>query len=461
MENPSDRARSELLALALGSRDEFRTWLTDLLGSWSIETCRDVNGLLGRARDGEACLIVVSAEEIPVGVDGLLSLLGEAAPRVPVFVVEAADGGAVIRAASSDVSPGLVDASGATVEQAIAASVERFSIWDTQQRALTSTIGRLRELETWAATTESQIGQLVHDLRTPAAIVHGYCTNLLDGLNGELTAEQAHVIDRMRTATAALVELLEGTRFPARPQTDAPSMERRTARRTQLDLAELCGEVVALFESTAAERRVTLTLRCESAKGIWGDRFRLKQAMTNLVGNALRFTPAGGTVEVGVRPAGDRGTPRPEREYALFVKDSGPGVPPEDEQKIFEEGWTSDAETGHRGLGLAICQAVAREHRGTLTVESAPGEGATFRLVIPADPRARSRPLRLHLLPGSRSMLDLIRGLQERVATIGVVEEPRELVELVEALVGAGGTIVVAGPEADQVRPALVALGIT
>ncbi|MHB1171137.1 MAG: sensor histidine kinase [Lacisediminihabitans sp.] len=117
---------------------------------------------------------------------------------------------------------------------------------------------------------------------------------------------------------------------------------------------------------------------------------KIRQVVTNLMGNALRFTPAGSPIELGVHVDTRRGV------AMLDVIDHGDGVPPQLRDKIFQRFWRADTsrtrETGGSGLGLAIVSAIIASHKGEVTVFETPGGGATFRLVLPLLPRNRTNP---------------------------------------------------------------------
>jgi signal transduction histidine kinase len=106
-----------------------------------------------------------------------------------------------------------------------------------------------------------------------------------------------------------------------------------------------------------------------------GNPFLLYQALENLVQNAIEFSPSGGTVSVTVVNESDRMT--------ISVADEGPGIPAEEQERIFEPGARLNEGLPGSGLGLAIARAVAVAHGGELTVASSPGRGATFTLVLP------------------------------------------------------------------------------
>ncbi|HEX5739997.1 MAG TPA: ATP-binding protein, partial [Pilimelia sp.] len=153
-----------------------------------------------------------------------------------------------------------------------------------------------------------------------------------------------------------------------------------------VELAVLASEAVQAARVTAPERRVTLELPPGSARlRVRGDDARLRQVLGNLVTNALTHTPAAAPVTVRLRDGGDG--------YAVLeVADGGPGLTPEQADRVFERFYRVDAarsrhsgEATGTGLGLAIVAAIVAAHAGTVEVDSAPGAGATFRVRLPLD----------------------------------------------------------------------------
>src|SRR5207248_8274285 len=126
-----------------------------------------------------------------------------------------------------------------------------------------------------------------------------------------------------------------------------------------------------------------------------GDEAKLRQVAGNLMNNALTHTPDGTPVEVRIR-SGTLGPDRPVPAVVLEVVDHGPGMPPEQAQRVFERFYRADQararQTGGAGLGLAIVSALVHAHGGTVAVETEPGRGATFRIAPPLAPEAQGTP---------------------------------------------------------------------
>jgi signal transduction histidine kinase len=135
-------------------------------------------------------------------------------------------------------------------------------------------------------------------------------------------------------------------------------------------------ECIDLYEAQAAAGGVVLTMGSRDGSPIRADHDRLLQALSNLVGNALKFTPAGGTVSLHVDDDGDA--------VRISVVDSGPGIGREHIARVFEPFWqSSQADRRGRGLGLAIAKGIVEAHGGRIWLESELGRGTTVCFTVP------------------------------------------------------------------------------
>ncbi|HEU0053153.1 MAG TPA: HAMP domain-containing sensor histidine kinase, partial [Longimicrobium sp.] len=213
-----------------------------------------------------------------------------------------------------------------------------------------------------------------HDLRNPLnAVLTGAA--ILDELGDpdrwtERERRQLHAIRNSAQQMASLIQdLVEVVAMEAGSRALVP--ERVEPEALLEGVAELYGEV-------AARQGIRLTARPASLPAVWADRGRLLQVFGNLLGNALKFTPAGGSVTLGGAAQG--GSVR------FFVADSGPGIPPEHLPRVFDRFWQARrGERGGVGLGLAIARGIVEAHGGRIWVESAPGSGSTFFFTVPVD----------------------------------------------------------------------------
>jgi signal transduction histidine kinase len=258
---------------------------------------------------------------------------------------------------------------------------------------------RLRIALERLSALRSDAQTLTHDARVLCGVVVGFAANLRDGIAGPLdTTQRGHVAQILEAAndTAALVERFGGA---ARAHTELPSEtlsppSRRTARRTLLDLVELTRATLQLFETVAEQKSVTVEFDAPEPVSLWGDGMQVKQVVTNLLVNALKFTPTGGRVVVIVRTAAPQGQAAgaAARHHAeLVVRDTGPGIPAEERERVFERGvrLARDERVPGSGIGLAVVREIVAMHGGTVRAEGAAGGGAALVARLPLDMRSR------------------------------------------------------------------------
>jgi len=210
-----------------------------------------------------------------------------------------------------------------------------------------------------------------HDLRNPLGVVAAAADLLIDlPLDEDERTEQASIIARSAGRMGRLIEdLLDVASI------EADAMVVRTSPEEAGPILE---EIEAVFGDQARERGLTLTTKVATGTPpARADRDRLFQALSNLVGNALKFTPAGGTIVVAAAAARDG--------VSFTVTDDGPGIPEDERDRLFDRFWQAERHdrTG-AGLGLAIARGIAEAHGGHVDMSSTPGEGASFSLVLPA-----------------------------------------------------------------------------
>jgi two-component system, OmpR family, phosphate regulon sensor histidine kinase PhoR len=217
------------------------------------------------------------------------------------------------------------------------------------------------------------VANVSHELRTPLASLRAMAETLRDGgledpqLRVRFLGQMLEEVDRM---TRLVNDLL-----------DLSALEAGVVRlrREELQARELLEAVARRYQQAASRRGVGLAVRPGEAR-LQGDRDRLEQALGNLVDNAVKYTPPGGRVELGVEAGGG--------EVRLVVEDTGPGVPPEHLPRIFERFYRADPsrsrEEGGTGLGLAIAKHIALAHGGRVEACNRPEGGARFAVVLPA-----------------------------------------------------------------------------
>jgi signal transduction histidine kinase len=232
-------------------------------------------------------------------------------------------------------------------------------------------------VQTTDAKRREMVASVSHDLRTPLTALMGQLEtirlkgdSLSDESRGQLLARAMHNAEHLRRLTEALAELsrLDSPDFRAQPEPIA--------------IGELADDVVQRFTSSAQQAGISLGIDYPDGLPLTRvDAALIERALSNLLDNALRVTPPGGRVLVrvarsGAEPGGVR----------LEVVDTGPGVSPEDQPRVFERFYqTSRAreQRGSSGLGLAIVKRVAELHGGQAGLESEPGRGSTFFIELP------------------------------------------------------------------------------
>lgn len=223
-----------------------------------------------------------------------------------------------------------------------------------------------------------------HEVRTPLNAIAGYAALLQDGIRGSVNAEQVNDLARIRRASAYLLRLMNDILVVARLEGVRPVQLRSVA------VNPILAEVEALCAIQARASHLVLTV-AESVPPIVvaADAERLQQILLNLVTNAIKFTPPGGTISVACTAGAHLAR--------IDVRDSGVGIRPGDTERVFEPfvqidpQLTASTEQGV-GLGLSISRELARDMHGDLTLESVEGDGSTFSLTLPiASIEERSR----------------------------------------------------------------------
>ena len=200
-----------------------------------------------------------------------------------------------------------------------------------------------------------RFGVLAHELRSPVAALAA----IAEAYPAADEATRKRLVELAVAAVAGLERLLVDS-APA-----SLRLERLDVSRLALDAAE-----------TAALAGAPVTTKVEEGLSVDGDPERLRQALDNMIANAIGHSPAAGRVRVIAA--------REARAVVIAVADEGDGVASEDLERIFEPGVRLTAARPGSGLGLAVVREIARGHGGEVEIESHPGRGATFRLVLPA-----------------------------------------------------------------------------
>ena len=215
-----------------------------------------------------------------------------------------------------------------------------------------------------------------HDLRTPLAVMRTEAEVALRSRDLGVDAARTVItssLEEIQRMSAMVEQMLSLAQSGGARQVD------RAAFR-QLDLAELAREVTAKMARRAEDRGVMIRVEASEPARILGDALSLERCLYNIVENAIRYTPAGGRVSVLVTRHGGH--------VLVKVTDTGIGIPPEDLPHVMEPFYRGDharsVHEGGAGLGLTMARAAMEEHRGSLSVESRPGDGTTISLQFPA-----------------------------------------------------------------------------
>ena len=222
------------------------------------------------------------------------------------------------------------------------------------------------------ASDEAERRQLLadvsHELRTPLSVIQGNVEGILDGL---YPADRAH-LEPILEETQLLERLVEDLRTLSLSESGALRLHREPS-----DLADLLAEVVAGFRARADTAGIEINLSAgDPLPTLELDQARVRQVIGNLLTNALRFTPADGSVAVEVEAAAGGGV-------EITVTDSGSGVSPDELPHIFDRFYRS-ADSSGSGLGLPIARSLIEAHGGTIDAESSPASGTSVRIRLPA-----------------------------------------------------------------------------
>jgi len=229
-----------------------------------------------------------------------------------------------------------------------------------------------------------------HELRTPLSVILGYNAMLAESLEDRLDAAEKETMVESIAACKRLIRLVNSMLDIS--QIESGKMKMNFAA---TDLRQLVNGVAALFHQAARAQQIRLGVELPSRiPRVEVDSERIEQVLINLVGNALKFTPAGGNVTIRLRHHVE------SRTVEIGVQDTGIGIAPQDQVRIFDEfaqvrndevhpilSKSADAPTSHRsdgsGLGLAIAKRIVEAHRGQLHLASSPGDGSTFSFTLP------------------------------------------------------------------------------
>jgi signal transduction histidine kinase len=263
------------------------------------------------------------------------------------------------------------------LERSLASAHEARSEAEAARRAMAQQNKRLRELD---RLKDEFLSLVSHELRTPLTSIRGYLELALEEDGGELSPDQRRFLQAVQRNSSRLLRLVGDLLFVAQADAGRLSLEQG-----KVDIAGLVAECVEAAQPAAREKEIVLSLSSSPVPALVGDRGRLAQVLDNLVSNALKFTPEGGSVSVQTSSDGEH--------IAVVVTDTGIGIALEDQPRLFERFFRSTAAAQQAipgtGLGLAIVKAIVEAHSGRITVSSTEGYGTTFRVELPLAARAK------------------------------------------------------------------------
>lgn len=277
-----------------------------------------------------------------------------------------------------------------TSEMHVASVRESYRELAEKTDALQEAYDRLRELD---RLKSNFLATVSHELRTPLTSIIGYSDMLATGIAGPLNVEQAEFVETIRSKGDHLLALISSL-------LDLNKLEqgKMSLHREEVDPLALVTDVAKTVAPMAGKKDVRVEVEAEpDLVPVHVDPVRVRQVLFNLSENAVKFSPKGGRVVLGVRrversdgaedPMGLVLLATPEHDLELSIRDSGPGIPEEEHERIFDAFYQVDGsstrEHGGTGLGLSIVKRLVDAHGGRVWVESTEGGGTTFRVTIP------------------------------------------------------------------------------
>jgi signal transduction histidine kinase len=247
------------------------------------------------------------------------------------------------------------------------------------EQALVFALDKERETNQRMLDLDRAKGEFVsavsHELRTPLTSIVGYTELLADDLSENLTEEQHQLVERIDRNGERLLTLVEDLLTLARVEDGNLALER-----VETDFRDAVRVATDEVAHSAHKGRVSLQVHLPPEPVLLeGDPAYLERLVLNLVSNAVKFTDVGGEVDVALELTGDVAE--------LVVRDTGMGIPMEEQGRLFQKFFRSSLATEHAvqgtGLGLHIVRSIAEAHHGEIRFESKPGEGTTFRFTVP------------------------------------------------------------------------------
>lgn len=318
----------------------------------------------------------------------------------------------------------------------------------TQRKQLEEKALQARTLAEQASRAKSEfLANMSHEVRTPLNAIMGLNQLLLET---QLTSEQRQWLGLMEDSSRALLNLLN----------DVLDLSRIEAGKLQLESVDfpvrtLFESTFAVYEQQAVLKRVNLSMEMSPRlpTHMRGDPFRIRQVLTNLLSNALKFTPEGGRVALTVAMEGEH---QLHSGIVIKIVDTGIGIAPEQQQSMFDAFTQADASTARRhvgsGLGLAICSRLVGMMGGQIRLESSIGEGSTFEVHLPLSQASRVVEADRVRMPVPAADLASVREVMNKLRVIVAEDNPVNELLVRKILEGVGCEVRVARNGADAVQ---------
>ena len=342
-----------------------------------------VHALADSADYAALCAAPMVSVEGPIGAVLLSTPVDEL--RQAILAVEAQLMTVFIAVAAAALIAAFVFAISLTAPiKAMTSAIRRMGKGDLTARVKVHASGELKELadsynamaekiENFDQSRSQFVQNASHELKTPLATMKLLLENLIyqpdmpSELRAEFMQDMNHEIDRL---SGIITDLLTLTKMDS---------EETAIKHEKFDFTELCIGAVHALQPAAEKNRLTLTMDVAKDVTLQGDESKLGQVIYNLIDNAIKYTPEGGSVFVTMKADG--------RNAVFAVRDTGVGIPEEDAKHIFDRFYRVDKarsrETGGTGLGLSIVRQMVQLHRGEIKVDSVFGKGSTFTVTLP------------------------------------------------------------------------------
>jgi PAS domain S-box-containing protein len=276
-----------------------------------------------------------------------------------------------------------------------------------QKRAQEALVEAKEEAERASKFKDQFLSTMSHELRTPLNAILGFSELLTDERYGQMNERQSRYVNHIHTSGKHLLKLISDI-------LDLSKIEagRMELTREDVAIAPACAEVLSALQPLAGKKSQALLQQVEPSLYVRADATRFKQILMNLIGNAIKFTPDGGRIEFVARQVG--------AQVRLEVRDNGPGIAPEEQQRIFEA-FFRVTQTGNStegtGLGLAITARLVELHGSKLEIESKPGEGTCFHFSLPLVAIAPAEPAKATIATSRAGKTPRILVVEDNAAT--------------------------------------------